>query len=345
MTDGAGQPGAGQPGAGQSRAVRIRPLADPDARAAYAALAATSPQRTVFAGLAYADAVCSAFPLTGRLALALGPDGRAEVGAVLFEKRTGPFRQVVVPPLTPYTGPLLDADVGLDTAERLGAFLGAVTARYDAVAFHPPPAVADVRPFVWAGFRATPRYTYWGPAGLGEAPPYVRKMVRENGPVRVDGSRRETGTETRLDPDAAADVVRAMERAFSRRGERLPVGSDRAERLVRALVAAGVARIVVADRLDGTRVGAVATATDDETGHFWTGAGDPGPSMLLMMATTTASLDASGQRAFDLVGGNIARISAFKRRFGLPLVVHYRVAWTGSRVLRLREALRAPGAG
>ena len=333
-----------EPRAGVSRVgpadVTFRPLSDGAARAAYAALYAASPQRTVFASLAYADAVCAAFPLEGRLALALGPDGAADVGAVLFEKRTGPLRQAVVPPLTPHTGPLLAGAVGLATAERLAAWLGAVTARYDHVAFHLSPAVADARPFVWAGFRVTPRYTYLGPAGLDGAPPYVRKMMRENGPRRVDGSVRETGIAVRRDDGAAADAGRFTAGAFERKGEDSPVEAGRAERLVRGVVAAGAARILVAERLDGTRVGAVATAHDDTTGHFWVGAGERGPSMLLLMAATAEGLAASGHRQFDLVGANLQSIATFKRRFGLPLVVYYRAAWTGSRLLRLREAWR-----
>ena len=321
-------------------AVETAPLADAAARDAYAALWAASPQRTVFAGLAFADAACAAFGLTGRLALGRAPDGRAVVGAVLFEKRTGPLRQIVVPPLTPYTGPLFAGEVGIESADAVRAFFAAVTEGAASAAFHLSPAVSDVRPFLWAGFTASPRYTYWGPSGLADAPPYVRKMVRENGPVRVDGSTRETGTATYADPSAAADVVRAMERAFARRGEPMPVDAAQAERFVRALADAGLARIVVAET-SGARVGAVATLTDGRTGHFWAGAGDPGPSMLLLMATTTEALAAEGVPAFDLVGANMERISTFKQRFGLPLAVHYRVSWTGARVLRLRDALRA----
>ncbi len=321
--------------------VVVRSLADPDARAAYAALYGASPQRTVFASLAYADAACAAFGLTGRLALSLRPDDQADIGAVLFEKRTGPFRQAVVPPLTPHTGPLLDGPVGLATAERLGAWLGAVTARYDAVAFQSPPAVTDARPFAWAGFRVTPRYTYLGAAGL-DAPPYVRKMMRENGPRRADGSVREKGIAVRRDDSAAADAGRFTALAFEQKGEDAPIAADRAEALVRGVVAAGAARVLVAEQLDGTRVGAVATAHDDETGHFWVGAGERGPSMLLLMAATTESLAASGHHRFDLVGANVRSIATFKRRFGLPLVPYYRAAWTGSRLLQLREAWRSP---
>ncbi|HEX8386918.1 MAG TPA: hypothetical protein VF576_12085, partial [Rubricoccaceae bacterium] len=121
-------------------------LSDAGARGAYADLLAVSPQRTVFAGLVYADAVCSAFGMTGRIALATGAEGEPGIGAVLFEKQRGPFRQAVVPPLTPYTGPLFSG--GAETAERIRTFLAAVAARYDAVAFHLSPAVTDVRPFV-----------------------------------------------------------------------------------------------------------------------------------------------------------------------------------------------------
>ncbi|HEX9952344.1 MAG TPA: GNAT family N-acetyltransferase [Rubricoccaceae bacterium] len=325
---------------GEAVAVETAPLADAAVRDAYASLWAESPQRTVFAGLAFADAACAVFGLTGRLALGRDAAGQVAIGAVLFEKRTGPLRQIVVPPLTPYTGPIFARDVGIESSDIVRAFLAAVTEGAASVAFHLPPAVSDVRPFLWAGFDAAPRYTYWGASGLATAPPYVRKMVRENGPVRVDGSSREAGTVTYADPSAATDVVRAMERAFARRGEPMPVDDAQAEHLVRALAEAGIARIVVAETR-GTRVGAVATLTDGQTGHFWAGAGDPGPAMLLLMATTTEALAAEGVPTFDLVGANMERISTFKQRFGLPLVVHYRVAWTGARVLRLRNALRA----
>ena len=319
-------------------AVRLARLDSPEARQAYADLLSESPQRTAFATLAFADAACDAFGLTGRLAL-LGDAGRATIGAVLFEKITGPFRQAIVPALTPYTGPLLREPVGPGTAEALHTFLEALKPRYAAIAFQPPPDVSDVRPFAWAGFTAAPRYTYWGPAGLDAAPTYVRKMLRENGTTRVDGSRRETGMDTIDDPDAAADVIAAMQRAFGRIDRDVPVDPARAERLVRRLADDGVAQITVAES-GGARVGAVATLADDRTGHFRTGAGDPGPSMLLMMAHASRRLAETGRTGFDLMGANIARISTFKARFGLPLAVSYRVEWTGSRVLRLRKALR-----
>ena len=320
-------------------AVRLARLDDPEARAAYADLLAASPQRTAFAALAFADAACEAFGLTGRLALLDGDGGRAKIGAVLFEKRTGPFLQAVVPPLTPYTGPLLRGPVGLGPAEALQSFLEALKPHFSSIAFQPPPDVSDVRPFTWAGFSATPRYTYWGASGLDDAPKYVRTMLRENGTTRVDGSRRETGTDTRDDPTAAADVVAAMQRAFARIGQPVPVDPTRAERLVRRLADDGLAQITVAET-QAARVGAVATLMDDRTGHVWTGAGDPGPSMLLMMAHASRHLAETGRMEFDLMGANIARISTFKARFGLPLAVSYRVVWTGSRVLRLRAALR-----
>ena len=330
----------GAPGAASGAdGVRFAPLADAAARDAYAALAAVSPQRTPFAGLAFADAACAAFGYAGRIALALAPDGAATIGAVLFEKRTGPFRQAVVPPLTPYTGPLLREAVGLASAARLGAFLAAVTARYDAVAFQPPPAVSDVRPFTWAGFEATPRYTYRGETADLLAAPYVRTAVRKYGPLRADGSVRDGGTAARRDDRAARDAVEAMAQALGRARHPMPVGAARAERLLGDLVAAGAARVVVAERR-GERVGAVATLTDDCAGHAWIGAGTPGPALLLLLAATAESLAADGVGAFDLAGANLARVSAFKRRFGLPLAVSYRVAWTGSRALRLRDALR-----
>lgn len=346
--------------AGGAPDVDVHPLGDPEARAAYTALAAGSPQATPFHSLVHADAACAAFGLTGEIVLArraAGPSSAVAVGGVVFWRRRGPFRLAVVPPLTPYSGPLAAAPLADALAEPdplyeaggggpLGAWIASVTRRADAAEFHLPPAFADSRPFVWAGWRAAPRYTYAGPAGWGgQTPRYVRHRVRDNAATRTDGTERPGGLRVRRD-DGAADLVgRFAERPFLRVGERPPVPAASAAALVRAHVAAGSARVAVVERTDSTPVGAVATVVDGRCGYVWTGSAEPGPGMLLMIADMAGRLLAEGVEQIDLLGANLAAVSAFKRRLGFPLVVHYRVAWTGSRVLRLREALRAPGAG
>ncbi len=335
--------------------VRIVPLADAAGRAAYAALVAASPQATPFHSLTHADAACSAFGLTGEIMLTREPEhgGPAAVGGVVFWRRRGPFRLAVVPPLTPYSGPLAAAplaDALTDPAPLyetggggpLGAWIAAVARRADAAEFNLPPTFADARPFVWAGWRASPRYTYAGPADWGgHVPRYVRHRVRDYSATRSDGTERPGGLRVRRDDGAAALVGRSAEAPFLRSGTRPPVPAAAAEALVRAHAAAGTVRIAVVERADGTPVGAVATAVDDRSGYVWTGSAEPGPGMLLLIADTAERLVVEGTGRLDLLGANLQAVSAFKRRLGFPLVASVRVAWTRSRVLRLREALRS----
>ena len=52
------------------------------------------------------------------------------------------------------------------------------------------------------------------------------------------------------------------------------------------------------------------------------------------------ALAADGVGQFDLVGANLARVVGLQARASAAArAVHYRVAWTGARLLRLRDAL------
>lgn len=325
-------------------------LDDVEARAAYAALLAASPQRTPFHTLVHADAACAAFALTGEI-LAVGHAGEApRVAGVVFWKKRGPFHLAIVPPLTPYGGPVCtDAlDDALAGSHPLGTPTGALTiwiealrARADAVEMHLPPAFADTRPFAWAGWRVTPRYTYAGFSDWSGTPPaYVRKMIRENRAIRTDGSLRPNGLHIHRDDTATALVAEFVTRPFQRQGRAFGFPQHALERLVRAHVAAGLARILVATKRDGSPVGAVATTVDAKAGYFWAGSADPGAGMLMLMAATAQALADAGIPVIDLVGGNLRAVSTFKRRLGFPLVASARVEVTPSRAVRLVRALR-----
>lgn len=327
------------------------PLGDPDARRGYARSVAASPQRTPFHTLAHADAACAAFGLEGEILTAAPRDAPPTVSGVVFWKRRGPFRLAVVPPLTPYGGPLCAVDLAdtLAGAAPLGgpdgalsAWARAVVRRADHAALHLPPAFEDARPFAWAGWRVVTRYTYRGASDWGGAvPPYVRQMVRENRATRADGSPRPKGLSIRRDDEATALAADFVARPFRRRGGAFPVPPAAIEALIRAHVEAGLARIAVAETQDGAPVGAVATTTDDLAGYFWAGSADPGAGMLMLMADAAGALAADGVPEIDLVGANLQGVSMFKRRLGFPLVAAARAEATPSVLLRLRALARS----
>ncbi|MEM8600181.1 MAG: GNAT family N-acetyltransferase [Bacteroidota bacterium] len=325
-------------------------LNDAEARAAYAALLAVSPQRTPFHTLTHADAACEAFGLTGEI-LAVGPLGEApRVAGVAFWKKRGPFRLAVVPPLSPYGGPVCaePLDDTLAGSHPLGTPTGALTvwiealrARADAVTIDLPPAFADARPFVWAGWTASPRYTYAGPSDWGGyLPRYVRRMVRDHSALRADGTPRPKGIAVRRDDSCTALVAKHVHRPFERQGTTFPVATDAIEHLVRRHVEAGHARILVAETQDGTLIGAVTMLADHTSGYAWVGSAEPGPGMLLILAAAADAFAEEGIPMFDVLGANFQAISSFKRRLGFPLVASARVEVAPSRALRMLRALR-----
>ena len=144
-----------------------------DVRQAWADLLASSPQRTPFSTLAYAEALRGALGFSYRLAGVYEGETLA-AGALLFERPLGPYRRVVVPPLTPYTPILLretlrEADVHARRSP-LDALLPLLGRRYHHLALHLHPSLADVRAFGWAGWSVRPLFTYRQALGGADVP-------------------------------------------------------------------------------------------------------------------------------------------------------------------------------
>lgn len=308
-------------------------LADTKARTAYTTLYDSSPQRTVFAHLGFADALCESLGYGARLLL-ISRKGGPEVGAgaVLFERPFGPLRRVVVPPLTPYTGPLFvrplrEADLARP-AHPLPTFIDAVQRRYASAAFHLPPTV-DARAFLWAGFDATPRYTHWGTPGA-QPRAAASRNVRRTLDAAADWTVKEEATAALI----AAYAVGALPPRFQ---TTLP--ETRVRSLMEGLHERGLARLLTTQDDTGRVRGGVAVLSDGRTHHYWSGGSVSGPAMTLLTMDAVEEASRHGH-ALDLAGANLAPVAEFKRRFGLPLRVHARVSWSRSRLLRTMSSLR-----
>ena len=145
----------------------------PEATAAWDQLYRTSPHRTPYALLGYGQAVAEALGINYVVHGAFDGDTLV-AGLMHFERRRLGIRQAVVPAFTLYT-PILQPEPAPEAAVHAGRtpipdLLRALRARCPGgAALHLPPAEADVRPYVWAGWTGQPLYTYRLPLTTDEA--------------------------------------------------------------------------------------------------------------------------------------------------------------------------------
>ena len=201
------------------------------------------------------------------------------------------------------------------------------TGRLSEVRFILPPAVGDVRPFLWSGWEVTPRYTYLiDPVGDSGYSPAVRRQIKKSRGLGI--SLRQT--------DDPTPLYRLYSDLMKRQG--LPAASWK---LARELAADG--EIYEARRSDGSLSAAVLMNEDDGCGYYTVAAsaadshGDGAPSLLVDHLLNL--LKDKGKR-FDFVGANTPQLCRFKRGFGGGLVGYYQLRLRLRPVNRLLSLLR-----
>lgn len=280
-----------------------------------------------------------AFGLVPRIAAA--PDGDALAAAVpLFEKRRGPFRAAALPPLVPVVSPLLaaplrDADVHARRSP-LDPILDLLTEHYHQASLLLHPSLTDVRPLAWSGWTATPRYTYHlDLAGEGDL------LAGWSEGTRRTARQHEDAYTVVEDAAHAETAVALMEASYARHGEDLGLDGAAVRRFVRAVVAAGQARVFAAvSHETDVHEAALVVAHDEHLAHYWMAGSLPGPAMTVLLANVLPRLRADGLTVFDFLGANVRSIAEFKRRFGPRLVPYFHARHVGHPALRALERLR-----
>lgn len=308
-------------------------------RAAWEALAAVSPQRTAFSLPAFGEAVEAATGLPAHVA-AVWEGERLRAGALVFEKRRGPYRAAALPPLAQYVSPLLEAGASeADVHARrtpLDALLGLLAAEFHQAGLVLHPSLADARTLQWAGWRVAPAYTYridLGPeeeatAGWSANPLRVLRRERDRFEIEEGAA-------------GLAEALALLQSSHERQGEALPLSPSRLERLAAPLLEAGPARVFVA-RAGGRAEAGLVVLADGRTAHYWLAGSAPGPGMTVLLAEVLERLRAEGVSVFDFAGANVPSIAEFKRRFGGALVPYFRARLVRRPELRLLGALRRP---
>jgi CelD/BcsL family acetyltransferase involved in cellulose biosynthesis len=315
----------------------IHALEDAGIDERWTALWRRSPQRTPFARAAFLRAAAAVGDgLTVRVHL-VDDRGQDVAGCALHERRRGPYREVVLPAFTPYSGFLLlgrqkESDVHYRRSpfERL---LEGVEARYHSVRIHVPPGVDDVRPAVWRGWTAQPFYTY-GRELKAASDPTEGWSTKTAGAFRKHSENYEV-----VEPDISA-CIPLFSDSYGRSGRRMPLTPNRLQRLIERLKEGGVAEVYGARNVYSNELeAAVIVPRDDVAAYYWIAGSVPGPAMTVLIGKLLQILAADGVERFDFVGANTPTIAEFKRKFGCTLRPYHGITLFTRMELRVLDAV------
>lgn len=306
-------------------------------RPAWERLLAQSDQASALSHLAFGAAVESALGLPVWIA-AVWEDEALRAGALVFEKRRGPFRAAALPPLVPYVTPLLDTPLReTDVHYRrssLDALLGLIGGAFHQSSLVLHPSLGDARALQWAGWDVRPAYTYRlalrdrasATAGWSSTPKHTFKTQAEHFTVHEG-------------PEGIPDVVALVAASHDRQDYVLGIAENTASSLALALTDAGLLRVFVARREAVAEAG-IFVLSDGRTAHYWVAGSTPGPAMTVLVGQVLGRLRDEGVAYFDFVGANTPSIAEFKRKFGGTLVPYLRARHTAHPALRLLDRLR-----
>lgn len=266
-------------------------------------------------------------------------------GCVFLERERFGVRTAVTPLLTPYSGFVLDRPVSekfSDNTSRAHAILESLcdylVERYPYVNLCLAPQLEDIRPLQQAGFRISPRFTYYLNLRLSAE----EHWQRFDGSVRRQikkAERQEWEISSRLPLEIAYELFAGN---FIRRGEACPVSRDL---FVAAVEHRGVALLrEIRAVWDGNRLaGFVVLLGFARTLYYAIAAHDPeylpqGVSSLLVWEILKSHSGVEWD-TFDFVGANIPSIARFKENFNPRLQLYFQVEYYGSSLLKLGKEI------
>lgn len=325
--------------------IEIRDTDDPDA---WDALLADAETATGFHLAGALDVLAEASGTTvHRL---VGYKGEEPVGLYpVFTRDYGPVTAAFSPPpdlKVPYLGPVVRTKPGTKQRLRERRHVRFVDACEEWLGdeYRPrfvtavcAPGYADVRPFAWNDYEATPRYTYVVDVDreredlLASFSRNARRNVRDD--HDVDYVIREGG------PASIAEILPAVTARHEEQDEPYPIDASFVEALYGALPA-GTIRPVVC-RVDGRFVGGHVVVEYGDTAIVWLSATDRDAGLpvgdLLVWWYVERALDSAVSR-YDFAGANLKRLSQYKAKFDPSLVPYYRVQ-RGTRGMNVASSL------
>ncbi|MEQ9103707.1 MAG: GNAT family N-acetyltransferase [Rhodothermales bacterium] len=270
-------------------------------------------------------------------------DTTVGLSALLVERRTGPFREIVLPPFAPWTALALDTNpgeplpnTGLQELCEMLRNVG-IPALLSLPASWPQPLPA------LPGWTVRERDTAVLTTGTLETvlsgySSSSRRTFRKHADEYVCA-------ETSRSPSVESDVratIDLLANAYGRHGRTLPGGSPaRMADLALLMLKVGRARMYTARRQSDNGIAAgIVVLHRGSTAWYWLSGSVPGPAMSVLVGTAAADLAEQGIRNFDLMGANTPSIAEFKRRLGAERVTYAHLILPGNGMPALLAAAR-----
>ena len=247
------------------------------------------------------------------------------------------------PSLTPTLGPWHLSKAGIKTTTRLRAEKDSVEALLSQLPHHHrcaincDPALANVLPFHWAGFKLSVRYTYRLP-DLSDL-----DAVWKNFATNIRSDIRKAQKKVTVEHDlGSAAFMETYAKTFARLGKRLPISLDFLSRLDQSLEKQERRRQFFAVDDQGRVHASIYLVWDDRCAYYLLGGGDPelrnsGATSLLVWAAIQYAATVS--QAFDFEGSMLEPVERFFRAFGSVQTPFYQAARIDNRMLRVAASL------
>jgi len=251
----------------------------------------------------------------------------------IFTLRKGPITAAFSPPpelKVSYLGPVVLTQPGMKahSAEKrrrrlVDGCLDWLDDRYDPAYVHVRTSVSasDVRPFGWATFDETPRFTYV--VDLDAEPETLRDRFSRDARSNVRDAAADCAV-TEAGPATVRRVVTQVRKRHEQQDIDFPLTTDFVADLYEALPE-GYLR-PYACRVDGEFVGGSLILDDGERVYNWQGTAkqdtDHDVNDLLHWEVLRAAAE-RGHSAYDLVGANDERLSRYKSKFAPTLRTYH----------------------
>ena len=250
-------------------------------------------------------------------------------GCALYLKRSAPRKMVSPPPLAQYSGIVLDAPAtvenGVQTERRNASIINSLAELAESecasIRLIHHPSLYDVRPLVWRGWRAAPKYTYI--VDLGD----VRKMEAALDAAFLNrvAKARGSGIEVHESKDLVL-FYSLWQRMLDVPESKMPLSREAFTAIFSELHSHGSCTMRLASMKEGTPVAGRVVLMDKDTAYDWVAAQDPsypdtGATELLAYASLNA-LSGMVSR-YDLCGADVPGAASFKSALGGRLAVHF----------------------
>jgi hypothetical protein len=309
-------------------------------KAAYALFLNEVPDAPVFMEPWYLDALAPGWDC-----VLYEKGGRTLAAWPFYPRHRGPLRQVTMPPLVRFMGPLLHPDCRQpDQAHKILPELWSRMPPCQVFLQHSPYSLEYWLPLHWAGFRQSTRYSYRLDTGKGRealwqglSPSYRNQKIPK---ARTIVTVEESG-----DIEAFLAVQKA---SFQRQGLPPPLPDAVLRDFHRAARQAGRATLLLARNRQSGAVESGAFLVWDRHSLYHLMAGDSpegrkhASGILLTWACVELALE-RGFTWFDFLGSMIPSIEAVRRQFGATPTPYFSLSWFSSRWLALLWQLRRGG--